>query len=96
MKETPFSPNFKIQWKPNLISKENRICLTRICWNHGIVGDGVGYSRKISISICWKLQDFWVGAFWLRGHYELFTWICFIPCVPIRIHSMTSYGGSFV
>jgi hypothetical protein len=41
----------RIQKLPNLIRGERRLCLTRIRWETGKVGDGKGYSNKVSISL---------------------------------------------
>ena len=58
------------------------ICLTRIRWetSTGIpIGlRGGGYSQKLSISLQFKIEDFW---------------ICLLPCLPIRFHYVRSYGG---
>jgi hypothetical protein len=32
-----------------------------------------------------KLQDFWVGAFWKRIGNCLDLWICLIPCFPLHL-----------
>lgn len=85
-----------IQLKPNWMPGESRLCLTRLYWNRGTPGDGKGYSSKVSVSIQWKWQDLWVGAFWKRGLHEWHLWICLLPCLPIRIHRVTSYGGRFI
>lgn len=52
-------------------------------------------TSKSWIGIGFKLQDFWVGAFWavkpanyysIHGHIrqDLHVWICIIPCFPIH------------
>jgi hypothetical protein len=88
----------RIQWKPNVIRKQKRICLTRLRWETGKPGDGKGYSNKLSISLCWVPGDIWVGVY-IRPKrslcYERFIYICVIPCLPIRIHKMKAYGGIF-
>lgn len=33
----------------------------------------------------WKLQDFWIGAFWKRTGNTVDLWICLIPCVPLHV-----------
>jgi hypothetical protein len=50
---------------------------------------------KVSnIQILFKLQDFWIGAFWKTRDIEAGTgakwryfdiWICIIPCFPLHI-----------
>lgn len=81
--------------KPMLIPREKRICLTRICWETGGevgIRDG-GRSHKFSISLQFKKEDVWVGLFWRREHSGVLAWICFLPCLPIRLHLNWSYGG---
>lgn len=89
----------RIQLKPNYISQERRICLARLRWERGDVGDGKGYSVKLSISLCWKVQDAWVGLFWKKHDFNpsngWMAWICLLPCLPIRLSCQRSYGGKF-
>lgn len=33
----------------------------------------------------WKLQDFWIGAFWKRQGHCIDLWVCLLPCVPLHI-----------
>lgn len=33
----------------------------------------------------WKLQDFWIGAFWKRQGNCIDLWVCLLPCVPLHI-----------
>lgn len=84
----------RIQWTPDIIRSESRICLTRIRWEKGTVGDG-GYSVKLSISLCWKWQDLWVGLFIKSRHEGWYAWLCVLPCVPVRLSYQRSYGGIF-
>lgn len=96
----------RIQWLPNLVRSERRLCLTRLRWETGTgptyrMSDGQvaravwpnGYSQKLSISIQWNLEDFWIGAFWKRECSELTVWVCLLPCLPIRFHYTRSHGG---
>lgn len=50
------------------------------------------YTRQIQLEF--KLQDFWVGAYWKKETYShpkkrnmtrLDVWVCLIPCLPIHI-----------
>ena len=85
-----------MQKRPNVISRERRICLTRIRWERGTVGDGRGYSASLSFSLCFEPRDLWVGLYWSKGEiYNWFGWLCLIPCLPLRIHFQKSYGGRF-
>lgn len=86
----------RIQRWLNVISRERRICLTRLRWERGKVGDGKGYSAKLSISLCFEPRDLWVGLFWSpSGHQEWMAWLCLLPALPIRVHFQRSYGGVF-
>lgn len=90
----------RIQWKPNFIKSEKRLCLTRIRWETGTVGDGKGYSSKLSISLMWEPRDMWVGLFWDKKVWTTSvperTWyFCLIPCLPIRLKLVRAWGGIF-
>jgi len=85
----------RVQWQPNVIGRERRICLTRLRWEHGAVGDGAGYSVKVSASLCLEPHDMWIGLFWRRGWQEWTAWLCLVPCFPLRVHYQRSYGGRF-
>lgn len=43
----------------------------------------------MEISIEFKPQDLWIGAYWRRraiqGHVEYTVWVCLLPCLPIVI-----------
>jgi len=85
----------RVQWTPNVIPEEKRICLTRLRWERGTVGDGKGYSVKLSISLCWKWQGLWVGLFIKERLHGWYAWICLLPCLPIRLSYQRAYGGTF-
>jgi hypothetical protein len=87
---------FGVQWRPNLIRREKRLVLTRIYWNRGTPGDGVGYSTKVSLSLCWAWYDLWVGLFIHRELHGAILYLCLLPCVPIRIHWQRAYGGRYI
>ena len=42
------------------------------------------------LSLEWKLQDLWIGAFWKRVGNSLDVWVCLIPCVPIHFSGWRS------
>jgi hypothetical protein len=73
----------RVQWLPNLIREERRICLTRVRWEHGTPGDGVGHSNKVSVSLCASFR------FGIERGYE--RWIYRIG--PLRIHWLRAWGG---
>ena len=39
------------------------------------------------ISIEFRLQDMWIGAFWRKdsAYQRYYLWICLLPCLPILI-----------
>lgn len=84
---------------PNLVPSEKRICLTRIRWEKGEVGTSDtrrGYSAKLSLSLCFVPRDAWIGAFWKRvSIFEWCMWVCLIPCFPLRIKLVKSWGGIY-
>jgi hypothetical protein len=89
---------FRVQWRPNVVAYEKRICLTRIRWENGIVGDGKGYSAKLSVSLCFVPEDFWIGIFWKRRTEKELShrgslYLCLVPMFPIRIKLIKSWGG---
>lgn len=91
----------RIQKLPNIIRRENRICLTRIRWEsmkRCNTGQFMQASHKLSISLCWKWEDLWIGAFWQGPKFaeagDRFTlWICLLPCLPIRLKLIRTFGG---
>ena len=65
-----------------------RLCLARFYFDDD--------RAKLSVSICWKPQDFWIGAYWERDidiSYKLY--ICLLPMIPLRFHWKRSHGGKF-
>lgn len=49
------------------------------------VGPMVRTRREIHVELEWKLQDFWIGAFWKRTGNCIDLWVCLLPCVPLHI-----------
>lgn len=87
---------FAIQWRPNLIRKERRLVLTRVYWNWGTPGDGKGVSCKVSVSLCWKWQDLWIGLCLKPELWGFIAYLCLLPCLPIRVHLKRAYGGRLI
>lgn len=85
----------RIQWIPNWVKSERRLCLTRIRWERGKVGDGKGYSCKLSVSLIWEPRDIWIGLFWDKKHSERTWYLCLLPLLPIRFKLLKSFGGIF-
>lgn len=72
------------------------IAAHRFYWNRGNVGDGNGYSTKVSVKLLWEPRDLWIGAYWTRnGSDHLFVYLCLLPTLPIRFHWARSWGGRF-
>ena len=92
------SRRFRLQLMPNLIRPERRLVLTRIYWNTGAwrPNGSTFCSHKLSISVCWKWQDLWVGLFIKPELWGFILYLCLIPCLPIRIHFKRSYGCSLI
>lgn len=62
----------------------------------GWVGDGASYSRKLSVKLLWEPRDIWIGLYWdWQSRSEWTAYLCVVPCLPIRIHLIRSYGGVF-
>lgn len=59
--------------------------LFRLIWNTGVVGDGQGYSSKLTVALTPRLFR------WDRGWHAWTLTILFV-----RIHYVRSYGGRFV
>jgi hypothetical protein len=85
----------RIQWLPNVVRGERRICLTRIRWERGIVGDGQGYSCKLSLGVKFEPRDTYVGLAWFGGSSGWLAHVCVLPCLPLRVNFVKSYGGRF-
>ena len=68
----------------------------RFCRNFGNVGDGKGYSRKLSVKLLFEPRDIWVGIYWDKKDESIFVYICVVPCFPVRIHRRISFGGRFI
>jgi hypothetical protein len=84
---------FALQWRPNWIRPERRLVLFRLYWERGTCGDGKGYSAKLSLSLCLSWRSLFVGLS-LRPEWRGFlAWLCVVPCLPLRLHLVRSYGG---
>lgn len=44
--------------------------------------------RRVALTLEWKVEDFWVGAFWKlerrMSALQFDLWICLLPCLPIH------------
>jgi hypothetical protein len=78
-----------------------RVRLFRIMWERNAADIGKpcideAYSAALSFAIDVVPGDLWIGVFWKRQMYETFIYVCFVPCLPIRIHFQRSWGGKYV
>jgi len=44
-----------------------------------------GRRADMKISIEFKPQDFWVGAYWERLGNKQHLWVCLLPMIPIHL-----------
>lgn len=88
----------RVQWVPNIVWSERRICLTRIRWEMGKVGDGHGTSNKISFSLAFKPKYLCLGVVcaprqdaW--SQFQKAFYIVFLPALALRINITRAWGG---
>jgi hypothetical protein len=73
-----------------------QLACVRFSWGSVYVQKKLSSSKEISIKLLWEPRDLWIGLFWAKSDlYHRMWYICFIPCLPIRIHFKRSYGGNF-
>jgi hypothetical protein len=60
--------------------------ILRFVWERGVVGDGKGFSAKLSFAVRPKIYEWWIG--------ELDEWRLIL--LGVEIHFYKSYGGVFV
>ncbi len=60
--------------------------IARMLWTRGTVGDGRGYSAKLSLAVDWRLLDW--------GRDASTDWR--ITLLGVRLHYCRSYGGIMV
>lgn len=65
--------------------KQRKLRLFRLIWQRGVVGDGKGYSAKLSVSIAAKLFG-WADDF--SGWRVTFC--------GVQLHHLKAYGGVIV
>lgn len=63
-------------------SGQKKFRVFRFLWQRGIVGDGFGYSAKLSFSIVAKLFSFTRGMFGWR-----------LTVLGLQIHHLKAFGG---
>jgi len=42
----------------------------------------------MSISLEFKVNDLWIGAYWKNNDYIFHLWICILPMLPIHVRWM--------
>jgi len=69
----------------------------RFYWNRGNVGDGKGYSNKLSIKGLFLPRQWTIGFILGWDEYNhWFFWLQPLPMISIRFHYTRSYGGRYV
>lgn len=58
-----------------------------------LLNKDIDQQRLLRISLEFKIEDLWIGAFWRRSLHGLDVWICLIPCLPIHIFIEYDEGG---
>ena len=71
------------------------LAMSSFGWNKGTVGDGTGYSRRVSVRILFEPHDVWLGIYWTGNKDDWKLYLCLLPCLPIRFHMQRSFGGVF-
>lgn len=75
----------KLKLVMRLDRRERKLRLFRLLWQRGTVGDGDGYSAKLSFALVPKLFEY---------RLELFGWRTTL--FGVHVHHRKSYGGIFV
>jgi len=76
--------NFRIKWICRRDKGARMIRIFRIMWETGVVGDGKGYSTKLSLALSARPFS------WQREYNGWFITIAFV-----RLHLRRAYGGTF-
>ena len=94
---TQDSNSMRIQLIPNIMWDENRLCLMRLrINNYSNYATSKPMGRKMSISVCWRPKEFWIGCRTQREAKDsLFVFVSVLPCFPLRIHLQRSFGGCY-
>jgi hypothetical protein len=75
----------KFKWVGRVDSTQKILRMFRLMWTRGTVGDGHGYSSKLTMALDWK--PFGFHREWCEVFVTLF-WL--------RFHVQRSYGGTHV
>jgi hypothetical protein len=73
--------NLRLKWVGTVYQTQRRVRLFRVMWEHGRVGDGKGYSTKLSIGLFPKFFHRDDGC---------------MTVLFVRVHYRRSWGGIFV
>lgn len=79
----------------NVLGSRWMWCFKRYYWNVGNVGDGVGYSNKLSLSLLFRGHNWAIGVTYGRVGESRITYISFLP-LSLRIHWKKNYGGRYI
>lgn len=75
----------KFKWVGRLDTRARMLRLFRVMWTRGTVGDGAGYSAKLSLAL--RLALFGVRREWQA---------VFVTLLGVRVHFERAYGGVHV
>lgn len=75
----------RVKWLGRWDARNRLLRLFRVMWERGQVGDGKGYSVKLSVGL---------GSTLLHWRRESDGWI--LAALGVRLHYRWSYGGRFV
>lgn len=76
--------SLKAKWVGRYDPSNRLLRVGRIMWQRGTVGDGQGYSAKLSIGLRPTL---------FRWHRETNGWL--LTAAGVRVHLVRAYGGIF-
>jgi hypothetical protein len=74
----------KIKWVGRLDAQARLLRLFRVMWTRGAVGDGQGYSAKLSVALR-------PAFFSIRREWESVA----VTVLGLRVHFQRSFGGIF-
>lgn len=77
------------------ITKYHVWVFKRLYWNTGNVGDGLGYSTKLTLGLAWRPNCWAVGVIRSNHLDSHFLHISILP-LTLRIHWKRSYGGRYI
>jgi hypothetical protein len=77
------------------ISGPLELHIARFTWDRGTVGDGKGYSSKLSFKLQFCPVLWVVGIVREKRTSGLIWWFCLLRTLHLRVKLVRSYGGRF-